>query len=129
MAPSSFFRDFQPSNSRYDDDAHQVEEAKATMASRMRGAGRMRACARITRSAPDYCAHNAVNDWQMQIAGHHVTVERPMMLSCARYSLDPTAGRLFLAAGPAQQHLARRQQLIATHERDHRLIRFRQHSK
>ena len=45
-----------------------------------------------------------------------------------RPSLDPTAGRLALAAGPVQQHLACRQQLTATHERDHGLVRFRKDS-
>jgi hypothetical protein len=42
----------------------------------------------------------------------------------ALLSLNPAAGRLVLAARPAQQLPACRQQITATHERDHRLIRF-----
>ena len=47
----------------------------------------------------------------------------------AACSLDPTARRLVLAASPAQQRPACRQQLTATHKCDHRLIRFCKDSK
>ena len=46
-----------------------------------------------------------------------------------RRSSNPTAGRLALAASPVQQHPACCQQLTATHERDHGLVRLRKDSK
>ena len=45
-----------------------------------------------------------------------------------RRSSNPTAGRLALAASPVQQHPACCQQLTATHERDHGLVRLRKDS-